>query len=92
MKVGHTYGKKWPEKVAQMSFIKGHLFPNSLYVQTALRPLVYCSDIYTVYTDYLYDRQGHQKGLGDFLFCLKKPILYSFGNGVMILKVNKMRC
>ena len=25
-------------------------------------------------------------------FCLKKPILYSFGNGVMILKVNKMRC
>ena len=53
----------------------------------------YCSDIYvhTVYTDYLYDRQGHQKGLGDF-FCLKKPILYSFGNGVIILKVNKMRC
>ena len=25
------------------------------------------------------------------LFCLKKSILYSFGNGVIILKVNKMR-
>ena len=31
MKVGHTYGNKWPEKVVQRSFIKGHSFPNSLY-------------------------------------------------------------
>ena len=34
MKVGHTYGKKWPEKVAQRTFIKGHSFPNSLYIHT----------------------------------------------------------
>ena len=32
MKVGHTYGEKWPEKVVQRSFIKEHSFPNSLYM------------------------------------------------------------
>ena len=26
----HTHGKKWPEKIVQRSFIKGHSFPNSL--------------------------------------------------------------
>ena len=39
----------------------------------------YCSDIYiyvhTVYTDYLYDRQGHQKGLGDFFLSEKVNII-----------------
>ena len=30
VKVGHTYGKKWPEKVVQRSFIKGHSFPYRL--------------------------------------------------------------
>ena len=33
MKVGHTYGEKWPEKVVQRSFIKRHSFPNSLYIK-----------------------------------------------------------
>ena len=31
MKDEHTFGKKWPEKIVQRSFIKGHSFQNSLY-------------------------------------------------------------
>ena len=30
VKVGHTYGEKWPEKVVQRSFVKEHSFPNGL--------------------------------------------------------------
>ena len=26
----HAYGKKWPEKVVQRSFMKGHSFPIGL--------------------------------------------------------------
>ena len=37
MKDEHTYGKKWPEKVVQRSFIKEHSFPNGLYMITYLK-------------------------------------------------------
>ena len=33
MKDKHTYCKKWPGMVVQRSFVKGHSFPNGLYVQ-----------------------------------------------------------
>ena len=33
MKDEHTYGKKWPEKVLQRSFIKEHSFVYRLYMQ-----------------------------------------------------------
>ena len=33
MKDEHAYGKKWPERVVQRSFIKGHSFPIGLYMK-----------------------------------------------------------
>ena len=41
MKVAHTFGEKWPEKVVQRSFIKGHSFPNSLYYYETSGRLVF---------------------------------------------------
>ena len=57
--------KKWPEKVVQMSFIKGHSFPISLYL--ALHNLI-DSPYYVIhenlqYTAGFYTQAGPSQGL-----------------------------
>ena len=44
--------KKWPEKVVQRSFIKGHSFPIGLYVVTSESPKKKITTVYIIYSEY----------------------------------------